>query len=122
MAMPVAAGQRREADLRGRRQGSAAAPLLGAPRRSQPLPVRMRREGRGLLVDLPVDVVVVLDVEERASRSEHRPGAACKVGLKVCDEHAFDCRAASGRNMSSIARVWRATHRIRIAKPFFMQV
>ncbi len=79
----------------------AGAPYATARGGSQPPPVRMRRDGRALLVDLPVDVGVVLEQQERANRGQHRPGAA-REGFEGCrdgrDEHVFDCRQRLGRN------------------------
>jgi hypothetical protein len=118
LTVAVAAGQRREADLRGGGRGPWTPALWGARGGPQPLPVRMRGGTRELLVDLPVDVSVMLDGEERASRGEQRPGAAGKSGVEAGNEHAFDCMAATGRNVGSIMRAVPLRSRIRIVKPF----
>ncbi len=119
-AMAIAAGQRAEADLlaRGSLAGAPAA-MRPAPGDPQPLPVRMRAVARGLLVDLPVDVAVVLDDQKRAGCGKQRPGAARKSGLDGGSEHAFDCRGKLGRNVGSTCPGSRLARNIRIAKPFW---
>lgn len=116
-AMRLLASYGREADLG--RPGERAAPtaLRRLPRGRKPLPVRMLSAG-GLLVDLPVDVVVVLDDQERAGRGEHRPGAASKVCLKSRSEHVCDCTGGLGRNVRSLACEGAPVRKIRIVKPF----
>jgi hypothetical protein len=111
------ASYRRKADLGRSWKRAAATALRRLPGGLKPPPVRMLRCG-GLLVDLPVDVVVVLDDQERAGRGEHRPGAASKVGLKSRSEHVCDCKGGLGRNRRSVACATAAMRKIRIVKPF----
>jgi hypothetical protein len=118
-AMAIGAGERAEADLLAcRRLACAAAAVWGAPRGPKPLPVRMRAGARGLLVDLPVDVAVVLDDQKRAGGGKQRPGAACKSGLDGRNEHVFDCRGRLGRNVGSTGPWSWLERKIRIVKRF----
>jgi hypothetical protein len=116
--MAIATRQRGEADLLAGGRLTCASPVGASPGGLKPLPVRMPAGDRGLLVDLPVDVLVVLDAQERAGRGKQRPGAACKVGLNGRSEHAFDCTRACGRNVGSTA--WGAAlgRKIGIVKRF----
>jgi len=116
--MAVVTRQRAEADLLTGGRLTGATSIWGSPGGPKPLPVRMPAGERGLLVDLPVDVLVVLDAQERAGRGKQRPGAACKVGLKDGSEHVFECTRRFGRNVGSTAceAVFQAG--IRTAKPF----
>lgn len=116
--MAIATRQRGEADLLAGGRLTCTSPVGSSPGGPKPLPVRMLRGDRGLLVDLPVDVLVVLDVQERAGRGKQRPGAAYKIGLGGRSEHAFECTLGRGRNVGSAACVATPEARIGIVKPF----
>ncbi len=117
-AVAVSLADRAQADLLPRRHGAPTASFLRAPGGLEPLPVRMLC-ARRLLVDLPVDVVVVLDDQERMRCGKHRPGAARKIGLENGREHAFDCTGGSGQNRGSTPPVVRQRAKIRIVEPFW---
>jgi hypothetical protein len=113
----VSLADRAQADLLPRRHRAPTASLLSAPGGFEPLPGMLC--GRRLLVDLPVDVAVVLDDQERMRCSKHRPGAARKIGLESGREHVFDCTRGLGQNGSSMGLRACLRAKIRIVEPFF---
>jgi hypothetical protein len=80
-----------DAHLRGRAHlpwPTMSKPLLDNPS-AQRRPMRMLQPGLLVLVDLPVDVVVVLEQQERAGKASRTERALRKLRCSRRREHVF---------------------------------